>query len=88
MIISNKEMEDIMRIVKSLQESDLLMKGVDEIQKSAFLSMFLSTSCATFLGNLLVDKIVSRAGDRVSYPNCLKDNYIRNKVFNAISFFN
>ena len=31
LIISNKEMEDIMKIVKSLKESGLLLKGISEI---------------------------------------------------------
>ena len=46
LIISNEEMEDIMKIVKSLEESDLLLKGVSETikneakeQKGGFLSM-------------------------------------------------
>ena len=33
-IISNKEMEDIMKIVKSLEESGLLKKGVSETTKN------------------------------------------------------
>ena len=34
LIISNKEMEDIMKIVKSLKESGLLLKGISEIIKN------------------------------------------------------
>ena len=48
LIILNEEMEDIMKIVKSLEDSGLLLKGVSEIiqneakeQKGGFLSMFL-----------------------------------------------
>ena len=33
LIISNEEMNGIMKIVKSLEESDLLMKGVSETMK-------------------------------------------------------
>ena len=33
LIISNKEMNDIMKIVKSLEESDLLIKRVSETIK-------------------------------------------------------
>ena len=50
-------MEDIIRIVKSLEDSGLLLKGVTETvqnkvkeQKGAFLSMLLSTSGASLLG--------------------------------------
>ena len=46
LIISNEEMEDIMKIVKSLEESELLIKGITETikieakeQKGGFLSM-------------------------------------------------
>ena len=63
LIISNEEMNDIMKIVKSLQESGLLIKGVSEKinnevkqQKVGFLSMFLETLGASLLGNLLTDK--------------------------------
>ena len=34
LIISNKEMKDIMKIVKSLEESGLLTKGVSETIKN------------------------------------------------------
>ena len=34
LIISNKEMEDIMKTVKSLKESGLLMKGISETIKN------------------------------------------------------
>ena len=33
-IISNEEMEDIMKIVKSLEESGLLIKGISETNKN------------------------------------------------------
>ena len=48
LIISNEEMNDIMKIVKSFEESGLLIKGVSQTiknetkeQKGGFLSMFL-----------------------------------------------
>ena len=49
LIISNDEIEDIIRIVKSLEDSGLLLKGVTETvqneieQKGGFLSMLLDT---------------------------------------------
>ena len=49
-----------MEIVKSLEESGLLIKVACEIQKSGFLSMFLGTLGVSLLGNLLVDKSVIR----------------------------
>ena len=60
LIISNKEMEDIMKIVKSLEDSGLLINGVIETirneakeQKEGFLGMLLGTLGASLLGNLL-----------------------------------
>ena len=34
LVISNEEMNDIMKIVESLEESGLLLKGVDETIKN------------------------------------------------------
>ena len=60
LIISNKKMKDIMKIVKFLKESGLLIKGVSDTikneakeQKGGFLSMLLGTLDASLLGNLL-----------------------------------
>ena len=52
LIISNEEINDIVKIVKSLEESDLLIKHVsetikNEAKKSGYLSMLLSTSDAS-----------------------------------------
>ena len=69
LIISNGEIEDIIKIVKSLEYSGLLLKGVTETirnkvkeQKRGFLSMLLGTLCASLLGNLLTGRGVNRAG--------------------------
>ena len=63
LIISSEEMNDIMKIVKLLEESDLLKKGVSRTsknkakeQKGGFLSMLLGTLGASLLGNLLAGK--------------------------------
>ena len=60
LIISNNEMKEIMKIVKSLKDSGLLLKGVSETiqnevkkQKGGFLSMLLGTLRASLLGNML-----------------------------------
>ena len=59
LIISNNEMEDIIKIVKSLDDLGLLLKGVPETvqkelkeQKGGFLSMLFGTLGASLLGNL------------------------------------
>ena len=69
LIISNNEIEDIIKIVKSLEDSGLLLTGVTETvqneikeQKGGFFSMLLSTLRASFLGNLLTGKRINRAG--------------------------
>ena len=62
LIISNKEMNDIMKIVQVLEDSNILLKGVtktvrDETeQKGGFLSMPLGTLGASLSGNLLAGK--------------------------------
>ena len=69
LIVSNEEMNDIMKIIKSLEESGLLIKGVSEAikneakeQKGGFLGMLLGTLGASLLGNLLTGKDTIRAG--------------------------
>ena len=68
-IISNKEMNDIMKIVQALEDSNILLKGVTTTiksktkeQKGEFLSMLLGTLGAILLGNLLAGKIIVRDG--------------------------
>ena len=64
-------MEDIIKIIKSLEDSGLLLKGVTETvqndikeQKGKFLSMSLGTLGVDLLGNLLTGKGIYRAGKR------------------------
>ena len=60
LIISNRAIEDIIKIVKSLKDSGLWLRGVTETvqnevkqQKGAFLSMLLGTLDGSLLGNIL-----------------------------------
>ena len=62
-------MEDILKIVKSLQDSRLLLEGVSETikneakeQKGGFLCMLFGTLDASLLGNMLAVNGVVRAG--------------------------
>ena len=64
LIISNDEMDDILKIVKSLEGSGVLLKGVSETiqnetkeQRGRFLSMLLGTSGASLLSNLLTENL-------------------------------
>ena len=72
LIISSDELKDIVEIVKSLEDSGLLIKGVSETiqneakeQKGGFLSMLFGTFGAILLGNILAGKRMNRAGERV-----------------------
>ena len=68
LIISNEEMNDIMKIVKSLEVSSLLIKNVSETiqnetkeQTEGFLSMLLGKLGSSLLGNLLIGKATIKA---------------------------
>ena len=68
LIISNKEMNDIMKIVQTLEDSNILLKGITKTirnetteQKGGSLSMLLGTLGASLLGNLLSGKGIVRA---------------------------
>ena len=62
-------MEDIIKIVKYLEDSGLLLKGISETvqneareQKWGFLSMLLGTLGASLLGNFLAGWAINRSG--------------------------
>ena len=86
LIISNDEMGDITKVVKSLEDSGLLLKGVTEAvqnevkeQKGGFSSMLLGTWGASLLGNLLTGKGIYKAGKgkgilRAGYENNNNNN--------------
>ena len=69
LIISNEEMNDTMKFVRALEDSNILLKRVTKTiekeskkQKGGFLSMLLGTLGASLLGNLLSGKGIVRAG--------------------------
>ena len=77
--MSNDEMEDIIKVVKSLEDSGLSLKLDTETvqnevkeQKGRYLSMLSGTLGASLLGIILVGKGINRAGEgvvRASYGN-------------------
>ena len=79
LIISNNEIEDIIKIIKFLEYIGILLKGVTETienevkeQKGEFLSMFLGTLGASLLGNILTGRGIDKAGEgivRAGYGN-------------------
>ena len=69
LIISNKEMNDIMKIVEALEYSNILQKGVTKTikietkeQKGGFSSILLGNLGTSLLGNMLTGKGIVRAG--------------------------
>ena len=73
LIISNKDIDDFIKLVKSLEDSGLLLKGITESvqneikeQKGGFLSMLLGTLGASLLGNLLTGKGAIHTRKRVN----------------------
>ena len=70
LITSNEKMNDIMKIIKSLEESGLLIKGISETikneakeQKGGIFSILLGTLGASLLGNLLTGKGTIKASE-------------------------
>ena len=62
-------MNDTMKIVQAIEDSNVLLKGVTKTikneakeQKGGFLNMLLGTLGASLLGNLLTGKGIVRAG--------------------------
>ena len=71
LIILNKDVDDLIKIVKSLEDSGLLLKGITESlqnevkeHKGRFLSTLLGTLGASLLGNLLTGKGAFHADKR------------------------
>ena len=72
LIIEEEDMQDINKIIKELENSDILLKGVSKTieneikeQRGGFLSMLLETLGASLLGNLLTGKGIIRTGDGI-----------------------
>ena len=82
LVVPNKEMDDIMKIVKGLEDSGILLKGFTKTienetkrQNGGFLSVLLGTLGASLLGNLLSGKRTVREGEgmlRVGYGYSIK----------------
>ena len=98
LIISNEEMNDIIKINQALETSNILLKGITKTiknetkeQKGGFLSMLLGTLRASLLGNLLTGKGIVRAGSRNKGKGIVRagsGNNKKNGIFNATSSFN
>ena len=65
LIISNEEINDIIKIIQALEDSNILLKAIKMKQKNkngGFLSVLLGTLGASSLGNLRSGKRIVRAG--------------------------
>ena len=67
--MSNDEIGDTIEVIKSLEDSGLLLKGVTKTvqnkvkeQKGGFISMLLETLGVSLLGNFLTGKRIYKAG--------------------------
>ena len=74
-------MNDIIKIVQALEDSNVLLKRVTKTiknetkeQKGGFLSILLGTLGARLLGNLLTGKRVGRTGYAQSLSSALHNN--------------
>ena len=74
LMIENEDMNDIMKIIKALDKSGILLDGVGKTienevkeEKGGFLSMLLGILGASLLGNLLTGgKGIMRAGEGIT----------------------
>ena len=93
LIISNEEINDIMKIVKYLEEFSLLIKGVSQTiknegkeEKGGLLAMLLGILGASFSANLLTGKCTIRTGE--AQLEQLKAQLELPRISNAASSFN
>ena len=87
LIISNKDMDDLIKIVKSLEDSGLLLKGITESvqneikeQKGGFLSMLLGTLRASLVNKRTKRQVSSYATRHIRWKLIRKSsNWQRSK---------
>ena len=94
LVISNEEMNNKIKIVQALEDSNILLKGVTKAiknerkeQKGRFLSMLLGTLGASLLGDLLT-KSLSGKGTVRAGEGFLREGGILKKCINASTSFN
>ena len=94
-IISNEEINDIIKIIQALKDSNILLKGITKTiknetkqQKGEFLGMLLGILGTGLLGNMLTGKGILRAGyGNKEGKGILRDGYGNKKIFDSASFF-
>ena len=80
-------MNDMIKIVQALEDSNILLKGVTKTiknetkeQKGGFLSMLLGTLGASLLGNLLAGKGIARAGSGNGIARTASGDHSQNRM--------
>ena len=88
-------MNDIIKIVQALEDTNTLLKAVNKIienetkeQKGGFLSMLLGSLGASLLGNLLTGKGIERGGSGNNQEKGILQVLENNWMFNKASSFN
>ena len=94
LIISNNEMDDILKLVKSLENSGVLLKGVSETiqheakeQRGGFLSMLLGTLGASLLGDVLSKGLSGNLDEYHNIGTHWVALYVNNKIVTYFDSF-
>ena len=95
LIISNEEINDILKVVQALEDSNILLKGVTKAiknerkeQKRGFLNMLLVILGVSLLGNLLARKGIVRAGSgHIKGKGIVRAGTEKKGIFNVTSSF-
>ena len=81
LVISNEDMDDIIKIIKSLENSGVLIDVVNETvkdeikkQEGGYFGMLLQNLGASLLGNMVTGKDVLRAGKGVVRAGIVYNN--------------
>ena len=96
LMISNEEMNDVMKIVQALEDSNILPQAVTKTlknetkeQKAGFLSMLLDISGPSLLGHILAGKGIVKASSGNKKEKEFQELVLeKNRIFNAASSFN
>ena len=96
LIIEQEDMKDIMKIIKTLENSGILLKGLSKTiknetkeQRGGSSSMLLGTLGASLLGNLLTGgKGIMRAGDGIVRAGSRSKKKKKSKFTVTFSSFN
>ena len=95
LVISNEEMNGIMKIFQTLEDSNILLKGVTKTiknetreQKGGYLSMLLGTLGASLLGDLLTTNLSGKGTVRAGEGLLRAGEGINEKSINASTSLN